>query len=480
MRRVPIRLRLTLAFAVVMAAVLTGFGFLTVSHNRDSLDEAISESLEYRLDDLAATAQRPEPTLGAGGPDTAGQVYAATDGALLETTSDISETRLLTRQQVDQVRRLAVGSTRTIQRDQVPGMLGPVRLRAMTVPDQDRVVVVAASLADRDAAVADLQREFLVGLPLTLLISTAAAWVLATAALRPVERLRRQAADIGADDPQPRLKVPPAGDELTRLAATLNDLLDRLRTARDRERQFVVDASHELRTPLSLLTTELELALIRPRSRQEMRAALRSALEETARLTDLARDLLLLARAQDATHSREDGGTPLQPVLAATVDRFARTHPDKRFELDCDDAPSAAIAPGDLARIVTNLLDNACDHGAPPISVKVGTRPDQPPPGRDTPTTNGQITITVRDHGAGLDEEFLPRAWQRFSRADQARTSHHSGLGLAIVKNLVTSYGGHVELANHPDGGAQATVTLRRDLANTTPPEEDRPTGPSE
>lgn len=480
MRRVPIRLRLTLAFAVVMAAVLTGFGLLTVSENRASLDEAISESLEFRLDDLAVAARQRDPNLGAGGPDTAEQIYGLTDGALLETTSDISGTRLLTLQQVQQVRQMPAGSIRTIYRDQIPGMLGPVRLRAMTVPDQDRVVVVAASLADRDAAVADLQRELLVGLPLTLLISTAAAWVLATAALRPVERLRRQAADIGADDPQPRLKVPPAGDELTRLAATLNDLLDRLRTARDRERQFVIDASHELRTPLSLLTTELELALIRPRSPQEMRAALRSALEETARLTDLARDLLLLARTQDATPGREDGDPPLQPVLAAAVDRFARTHPDKRFELDCDETARAAIDPGDLARIVTNLLDNACDHGASPISVTVRTRRGPQPPGRDTPITDGQISITVRDHGAGLDEEFLPRAWQRFSRADQARTSHHSGLGLAIVKNLVTSYGGHVELANHPDGGAQATVTLPRGPVLSNPPEGERPTGPTD
>lgn len=155
------------------------------------------------------------------------------------------------------------------------------------------MAVVAASLAGRDAAVADLGEELAVALPLVLIAAVGGAYLLTAAALQPVERMRAQAAAITPTDPHPRLPVPPANDEIARLGATLNALLGRLHAALARERQFTAEASHELRTPLSMLTTELELALRRPRQPAELTAALRSALEETDRLSRLAHDLLL-------------------------------------------------------------------------------------------------------------------------------------------------------------------------------------------
>ena len=159
----------------------------------------------------------------------------------------------------------------------------------------------------RDESLERLRRELLLGSPLALLLATIAGYLLAGAALRPVEAMRRKASAISAQTPGSRLPVPSARDEVSRLAETLNDMLERLETAFEHERRFVADASHELRTPLALLRTELELALRHPRSREELEDALRSAAEETERLTALAADLLLIARA-------DQGAVPINPA----------------------------------------------------------------------------------------------------------------------------------------------------------------------
>src|SRR5262249_24157739 len=177
-----------------------------------------------------------------------------------------------------------------------------------------RTVVAAQTLADRDPAVADLRNELATGFPIVLLAAALGAYVLAAAALRPVERMRARAAGISATDAHARLPVPPARDEIHHLGTTFNELLQRLQDALERERQFVSDAGHELRTPLSLLTTELELALLRPRSNPELVTAMRSALDETTRLSRLARDLLTVA---DTGTSPEPPTVDLRTQLVA-------------------------------------------------------------------------------------------------------------------------------------------------------------------
>lgn len=165
-------------------------------------------------------------------------------------------------------------------------------------------------------AIDDLRRELLTALPIVFVIATIGAYLLAAAALRPVERMRAQAADVTEDTPGRRLDVPPSKDEIARLAATLNDMLNRLQAALERERQFVADAGHELRTPLSMLHTEIELALRHPREAAELRAALVSAHEETVRLVRLTEDLLLLARTDRHSRSpqRSEGQVRLAPL----------------------------------------------------------------------------------------------------------------------------------------------------------------------
>ncbi|HKZ75709.1 MAG TPA: histidine kinase dimerization/phospho-acceptor domain-containing protein, partial [Actinomycetota bacterium] len=164
----------------------------------------------------------------------------------------------------------------------------PVPARLLAVPaSEGRVLVVGASLEDQWEALARLGILLAVGGPLALILASGVGWVVAGAALRPVERMRAEAAAISASEPGRRLPQSGTGDEVDRLGKTLNEMLERLEQALQHERRFVDEASHELRTPLANLRTELDLALRRSRSVEELEAALRSAAEETDRLARL-------------------------------------------------------------------------------------------------------------------------------------------------------------------------------------------------
>ena len=195
---------------------------------------------------------------------------------------------------------------------------------------------------------------------------------------------------------------------------------------------------------LGLLTTELELALRRPRSNPELIAAIRSALDETTRLSGLARDLLTVA---DTGSSTEAPTIDLHTELHTVSERYRSTLGDQ-LEIDCPAGQYIRVNPDDLARIIANLIDNATQHGAPPITIHARSI------GADG------VEIRVGDHGPGFPPAFLPRAFARFSRADTARTTGGSGLGLAIVKTLAERNQGTVTAQNNRNGGAEITVRL--------------------
>jgi signal transduction histidine kinase len=443
-RRWPIRIRLTAVFTVMMAAVLAGVAVATVAHSKSSLDDSINESLSYRLHDLQTAAASPAgAAVSSGSVDTAAQVLDR-DGAIVAASDEVAGRPLLSPPE------LAAAHAGQIFLDQpsAPRLAGPVRIAAAPVANTGRVAVVAVSLADRDTAVADLRQELEIALPLVLLAAAVGAYLLTAGALRPVERMRARAAAITADGPRQQLPVPLADDEIARLGSTLNDMLTRLHAALSRERRFVADASHELRTPLSLLTTELELALHRPRATGELTAALGSALEETGRLTRLTEDLLVLARADHDRAQLEHrfAAVPVSPLL----DAIAARRPAITPTVECPPDLVVRANADDLHRVLGNLLDNAVQHGRGPITVTA----------RDK---DSDVVIEIRDHGPGFDPDFLPHAFERFTQADAARTGGGSGLGLAITATLTTRNAGRVTAANHPDGGAIVTVTLPRE-----------------
>src|SRR5262245_4044687 len=303
MSRLPIRWRLTLAFAMVMAVVLSAVGAFLYVRLESSLTEGLDETLELRAAQVDTTA-----ALGPAGDD--GVVQAFDARGRLIASSPAGHAPLLTARDVTGVR----GAPSTFERSG--------RRVLVTRRPGDTVLAVAVAVDDRNDALGSLLTQLLIVGPLALLLSSVGGYFLAAAALRPVEAMRREAEAVSATEPGLRLTVPPANDELRRLAETLNGMLARLEAAIERERRFVADASHELRTPLTLLRAELELALRRERTPHELERAVRSAAEETERLSRLAEDLLVLARSEGGELPVRREPVPAAELVNGTAERF--------------------------------------------------------------------------------------------------------------------------------------------------------------
>jgi two-component system, OmpR family, sensor kinase len=412
MNRLPVRVRLSLAFAAAMALLLAALGTFLYLQLRSSLDEQLSLRLRAQADAAAAGSlvEEEESVAQVLGPG--GEVILGFERPLAPTSR--------TERQFDR---------------EVSGLEdNPYRL--LVVPaDGGRTIVVGASLEDRDDALAGLLAAFLVGGPIALALSTLLGYLLAGALLRPVERMRRRAAEISTETPGGRLPLPQARDEIYRLGKTLNEMLARLEAGMARERRFVADASHELRTPLALLRAELELARRRPRSAEELGAALDSAAEEVDRLARLAEDLLVLARADEHGLPLKREEIDVRELLETVAGRFGDG-------LDVS-APDGQTVEGDrvfLEQALGNLVDNAQRHGGGTIHLEAE---------RD----EGALRLRVRDEGPGFPIKLLPHAFERFTRGDEARERGGAGLGLAIVAAIARAHGGRAYAAD-------STVTI--------------------
>ena len=446
-----LRVRLTLAFAVVMAAVLGLTGLFLYLRFRADLNGTIAGSLSSRSDAVAALVRSSGGPLdqalsGAGGDDDVAQVLDAR-GTVLAATPMARERPLLDGATLRRARRSATSA----DLGHLRGFDGPLRLRARPVrrAGQPLVVIVGTGLDDRNDSLRTLAALLAVGGAVALALASLAGYAMAAAALRPVESMRRRAAAIAPAKTGQRLPVPPAHDEIGRLGETLNEMLARLEAAFARERTFVSDASHELRTPLSILKAELELAVREGRSPEELRAALESAAEETDRLVRLAEDLLVIARLGHGRLPLRPGEVDANDLLTAVAERFeARARATGRSVRVIESEPT--VVRGDRVRLeqaLGNLVDNALRHGAG--EVLLAARPG-----------DGGIELHVTDAGPGLAPEFLDHAFERFTRGNGARSRGGAGLGLAIVAAIAASHGGSARVANLEGGGADAWMHL--------------------
>ncbi len=333
----------------------------------------------------------------------------------------------------------AVNGTTLMRTVSIPHYQGEWRLIALPAPGGASAVVLARSLSARDDTLDHLLRELLIASPLALLVASLAGYGLAAAALRPVELMRRRAAAITATSPT-LLPVPRGHDEISRLATTLNDMLARLRASFEHERRFVADASHELRTPLALLRTELELALRRPRAPQELEAALRSAFDETVRLSRLADDLLLIARAEQGSLPLRRRDVDAETLLTEVATRFRPRAATLGRTVSTARTDAVVAADGDrLDQALSNLVENALAYGEGEVRLFATRR-------------NGLVELHVADAGPGFPPSFLERAFDRFSRGDDARGRGGAGLGLSIVGLIAEAHGGKAVAANLADG----------------------------
>jgi two-component system OmpR family sensor kinase len=448
MSRLALRVRLTLAFAAVMAVVLGLTGLFLYLRFASDLDGTIAGSLSSRSDAVSALVRGSSGPLdaalsNAGGDDDVAQVLDAR-GAVLAGTPPARSTPLI----AGETLRRARSSATTTDLRHLRGFDGPLRLRARPVERAGApvVVIVGTGLDDRHDALRTLAALLVLGGIVALALASLAGYAVAAAALRPVESMRRRAAAIAPATTGQRLPVPPARDEIARLGETLNDMLERLEAAFARERTFVADASHELRTPLSILKAELELAVREGRSPQELRAALESAAEETERLVRLAEDLLVIARLDQGRLALRPVDLDARELLATVAGRF--------------DAPAAGravligegeglVVHGDRARLeqaLGNLVDNALRHGAGDVVLTARA-------------VAGGVELHVTDAGPGLASDFIDHAFERFARAD-GRSRDGAGLGLAIVAAIAASHGGSARAANLPGGGADVWIHL--------------------
>jgi heavy metal sensor kinase len=431
-----------------MAVVLLAVGLLIYLRFEAELNGNLDNGLRSRAADVATLIRESDAEADAlpSREESFAQVLTPA-GSLVDTTVKPRGHSVLARADL---RRAAAGPT-FVEYPGVPGLDGRARLFATPVQahGQRFVVVVGSSLDERNDALRSLATLLLIGGPVALLLASLVGYAAIAAALRPVEAIRRQAAEISAADPERRLPVPAARDELRRLGETLNRMLARLEEALERERAFVDDASHELRTPLAMHRAELELALRYAGNTAELRAAIASAIEEADRLSQLAEDLLVLARSDKGRLAIKLESVDIGALLGSMRERFSARADGLGRRLES--APSDGLAvDGDRLRLeqaLANLIDNALRHGAGPIRLWARR-------------TDAAVELHVSDAGTGFPPAFLPSAFERFSRADSARTGAGSGLGLAIVEAIATAHGGSAAAANGAEAGADVWIEI--------------------
>jgi two-component system OmpR family sensor kinase len=447
-RRLPIRAKLTLAYSSAIALMLAGIGVFLYFHFKSGLDQGIDQALRTRADDLGTlvrqqglsrlSASRSLVERG----ESFAQILDRT-GHVLEASPRHEGKPLLG---PDEVHTAARRSFFVDRGEQSRLLARPVRATRPVI------VVVGASLDQREHALETMGGALLIGGPLALLLASAGGYAVASSALRPVESMRRRAATISATNADARLPLPDAEDEVHRLGTTLNEMLARLQEALEHERSFVSDASHELHTPLAILKTEVEVALRSDASAPDLRTTLQSVEEEVDRLAQLSEDLLALSRSDDRGLPLRVTTIDVSDVFEAVAGRF-RLRAQESGRHIATQAENVQVE-ADIVRVeqaLSNLVDNALRYGEGSVGLRAQSN-------------GGLFELHVTDEGRGFPDEFLPRAFERFSRPDMGRGGGGAGLGLAIVSAIAHAHGGKAGVVSGRSGGGDVwfSVPARR------------------
>ncbi|MBA4021141.1 MAG: sensor histidine kinase [Gordonia sp.] len=440
-----VRARITLIATAVVAVVLVvgGIAFVMI------LSASLRDSAESAAD---SEASRYETIVDqAGGPTQAAAALADIDGyaqlisagRVVGATDELEGAAPLVTTNLDDPTAVTVVESDGDEGD---------RLVIVTKERDDGTVLVAGVDDETRADAVDATRTLLFfAVPVVVLLVGLTCAIVVGRALRPVERLRREAEQVTAADLGRRVEVPGSGDEIDRLASTLNGMLGRLETSQVRQRRFVSDASHELRSPISSLRQNAEVALSYPGKipAPEFAATVKAESERMAGLVD---GLLLLARADEATLRLTVRDVDLDDAALSEVGRVRA----EAGELTVDGSMiGAARVSGDeamLRRALRNLVDNAVRHAEGTVAIS-------------TQVVDGRepfALIAVEDDGAGVPEGDRDRIFERFVRLDEsrARDAGGTGLGLAIVAEIAAAHGGSVRVADSALGGARFEIRL--------------------
>jgi signal transduction histidine kinase len=445
-RLATVRVRITVAAVLVVGVTLVAGAFWLVRAHRSALTTSIESAARLRSQDIASTIADPNfpPVLaGPRGDENLVQVVDASGAVVAESRNLLPSDKRIFSLEPD-----ADGySAHTVGR--IGKGEGPYRVVARRVPTShgDYIVYVARSLEGISRSTNSLERLLWWAVPALIALVGVLTWVVTGRALRPVESIRREVEVIGGEDLHRRVPEPTSGDEIGRLARTMNAMLARLEDATDRQHRFVADASHELRSPLTGMRTQLEVDLEHPEL-ADWQATEQDVLTDTIRMQRLVDDLLAIAIADasslDAAH-REP--VDLDEIVLAEARRLHTTH--AALTIDTHGVSGAQVEgnPDQLLRVVRNLLDNAGHHARSRVVVSLSE-------------SNTDVTLRVVDDGPGIPDADRERVFERFARLDDARgrDGGGAGLGLAIVHDVVVAHGGSVEVENAP--GAAFTVVL--------------------
>jgi heavy metal sensor kinase len=458
----PIRTRLALWFVVVLAAILIGVGAFLIVRLKADLISGVDQNLDTRAAQISLGLENGcegefrdvsgSSLVGLPLRESGAQLLGP-DGSVLESSGDpVAQGSLLSKPELDQA-TAGERVRRSIR-------LGPdgesFRVLAVALPARvcDAVVVVATSLEQVDGSVRRLVVLLAIGGPVALAAAGLGGWWLSRRALEPVSRMTREAAEIDAGRLDERIDVPRAADELRGLATTLNTMLERVRVGVEEKRRFVADASHELRTPLAVMRSEIDVALRSPPTTAEATEVLQSAREEVERMSGIVENLFTLARMDEEGIVLVPESLELGGVAAAAADEVRALADAKEVTVAVDGPGIEVQADRErLGRVVTNLLGNAIRHSARGGTVEVSCW--------DTPK---EVGLTVRDFGPGIPASMLTLIFERFVRADGARSSGSggSGLGLAICKQIIEAHDGRIWAESREGEGSSFSFALPR------------------
>ncbi|MBS1842006.1 MAG: HAMP domain-containing protein [Acidobacteria bacterium] len=408
----------------------------------DSIDEGVSAAIsEHRFPDVIFAVFDPQGSL-IGMSDISSDEKRSTEGKKEALLSAL---------------RPLLAKPQAVHSESFAGYRFRSYVRHFSLEQQPATLIVLQSMRRENDFLDTLTDTFVIIIPLTILIAGAGGYLLARNSLSPVVAMGAQASRIGAENLEARLSVRNPNDELGRLARSFNQLLDRISISFDRQRRFVADASHELRTPVAILCGETEVALAKKeRNEQEYREILRILADESRRLKRVVEDLFTLARA-------DAGQLPLSCTdfyldeLASECTKNVRTlAAAKQISVSFESFGEALIRgdEGLLRRMLLNLLDNAIKYtpAAGSVAVRCGKHGDS-------------YFLSVQDSGPGIPIELQPRIFERFFRADKARSRSESdgggaGLGLSISSWIASAHGGKLELTRSNAEGSVFTAIL--------------------
>jgi signal transduction histidine kinase len=430
-RHLSVRWRITLVAAGLFAVALGLASFVLVREVRNNLVDSIRSNDEQQLADLASQIgggdgvpthvdlPRPPPR----GAQTllltpAGNYWILPDGSLVPASPS------------------AAAAARRAQ---------DLQTRQIVKSAQGQLTLVSQrSLAEVDDTINSITDALIIGFPALVLLVGLLTWYLAGRALRPVEAIRAEAASITGTTIHRRVPVPESGDEVSRLALTMNEMLDRLEDAATRQRRFVSDASHELRSPVASIRTQLEVALRRPH-RDDWAVIAERVLAEDERLEQAVADLVELARLDEGVTTADFVEVDLDEIV------FEECARERAVPIDTTRVSGGRVLGrrDALARVVRNLIDNAARHAESKVVVSLTIDEDS-------------VELVVADDGPGIAPEDRERIFERFTRLDEgrARDAGGMGLGLAVVKSTVERHRGTVQIDENPPHGARFVIRL--------------------